>query len=77
MPTVLRGKEGDMSKEEFSIYKQGNKWIVEPKNGSNPERSEHNSRIKALVAFFVRHPGLKSFYIVITKGVSDGDKDQG
>ena len=65
-----------MSQDTFAFYKQDKKWIIESKNGSKVERSEHTSRLKAMLAFFGRHPGLKVFYIVITQGAFDGNNNQ-
>ena len=65
-----------MSQDTFAFYKKDKKWIVESENDSKFERSEHTSRLKAMLAFFGRHPGLKVFYVVITKGAFDGNTNK-
>jgi len=62
-----------MTSERFEFRKEDEYWLSSKVNGSKPKHSKHSSRVKALNAFFARHPNIKRFLIILPSGEGDGN----
>ena len=54
-----------MESDTHIIYRQGEKWIAEYRNGAGIKRTEHSSKSKAFYYFLHKHPGATQFVIAI------------
>ena len=55
-----------MGKEiRFAVNKVGKEWVAEASNIDGVVRYVSTSRIKLMLSFFARHPGITHFSIII------------
>ncbi len=54
-----------MNGDTHIIYRKGEKWISEYRNGAGIKRTEHTSKTRAFNYFLRQHPGVTQFVIAI------------